>query len=280
MAEQLGKRAQAMCPNAAAARDDQSSDVAEPRNRWIENCSQPERIGMLLRDFGVSRRLREQRIDERLIPKACTHWLHKAADGGSMILAGPPGSGKTTVAVWCLRALCLNRIRQGIGAPRAKYLKARELYHAVFRRDIAVIGEAEKAHVLVLDDWGAAYEHAWPLSELEGIIDRRWEERLPTIVTTNMNPHGGEHSLSELLPRSYDRLTGEPGPGVVIIDRRSLRQRRVMPEFAGEAELGSAAVSDDGEGGVKSLQPEGTSTAGGGDGEMGTGSNTFPRKGF
>jgi hypothetical protein len=52
------------------------------------------------------------------------------------------------------------------------------------------------------------------------------EDGLPTILTTNMQPHEDAVSLKETLPRAYDRLTGWPGPGVVVIDRPSLRRAR------------------------------------------------------
>ena len=158
-------------------------------------------------------------------------WCRRAHEGASLILAGPPGTGKTTAAVWCLRQLYRARISRGEGAPRARFVKMGDLFRAVFEKERTLLARCEDADVLVLDDWGTAYEHEWPLAELDALIDRRWENLRPTIVTTNMNPEPvegrpeSERNLRDMLPRSYDRLTGDPGPGVVILNRPSLRQR-------------------------------------------------------
>ena len=58
------------------------------------------------------------------------------------------------------------------------------------------------------------------------MIDAQQQDGLATILTTNMQPHEDAVSLKETLSRAYDRLTGWPGPGVVVIDRPSLRRAR------------------------------------------------------
>lgn len=236
MAERVTRGPAPMTPVAEVVRDLQQGElsqlqVEDVRAKWIEKHLRPECENDVLRDYGIGKRLRDLEVDEDLIPKECFEWLRRAHEGASLILAGPPGTGKTTAAVWCLRKLYRARVSQGRGCARARYVKMRDLFAAVFAKDRVAIDGAERADVLVLDDWGTAYEHEWPLAELDALIDRRWEEARPTIVTTNMNPEPiegapeSERNLRDMLPRSYDRLTGEPGPGVVILDRPSLRQR-------------------------------------------------------
>lgn len=203
-----------------------SKDEAARRwNDWLEKRLAPDSIDLALRGYRVPTRFRRLTVDEKLLPAECREWVDRAPNGASMILAGPPGTGKTTAAVWCLREHYIARSRAGDATPQALLVKTRDLYQAVFDKKAEKIKQVEKCDALVIDDWGTAYEHEWPLSELEAVIDRRWDECRPTIVTTNMNPDGGAASLKERLPRSFDRLTGDPGPGVVIIDRPSLRQQ-------------------------------------------------------
>lgn len=200
--------------------------AAERWREWLAQRLDPATVDTALRGYGIRRRMRAVRFDPGLIPGECRRWVDLASEGSSLILAGPPGTGKTTAAVWCLRELYLRRSRAGEAVPSARLVKTRDLYEAVFEKNRSLVRDAERLDALVLDDWGTQYEHDWPLAELEALIDRRWEEQLPTIVTTNTQPTEGEASLKARLPRSYDRLTGEPGPGVVVLDRPSLRQRR------------------------------------------------------
>lgn len=50
------------------------------------------------------------------------------------------------------------------------------------------INQCEKSEFLALDDWGAYKESDWRNEVLERIINHRYENNLPTIVTTNINP--------------------------------------------------------------------------------------------
>ena len=203
----------------------------QERENAIAYYRHPKRVTAYLEAAGVRLRLRREahQIDQAKIPPECHDWVEKCRQGASMILCGPPGGGKSTAAVWCLRRLWLegklevpeaNPSKPQWSAPRAFYRKTGELYDAVFEKDGLAIKLVEGIDVLVLDDWGADYEHAWPLSRLDRLVDRRWDDGLPTIVTTNLQPA----EIEATLPRAYDRLTGWPGPGVVVVDRPSLRK--------------------------------------------------------
>lgn len=201
---------------------------------WLSKRISPAAIDLVLREYGIAQRFRSLDVNEALLPAAARTWVDLADQGAVMILAGPVGSGKTATAAWCLRELYLRRSHAGAEPPKAKILKTRDLYQSVFAKDEGELKRIKALDALVIDDWGSAYEHDWPLAELEGVIDRRWDEQRPTIVTTNLNPEptpGIEtgKTLRERLPRSFDRLTGDPGPGVVILDRASLRHQRAEP---------------------------------------------------
>lgn len=193
---------------------------------WLEKRLSPLAIEIALRGYGIPERFRLLEVNADLIPKQAHAWLRLADEGASMILAGRPGSGKSVTAYWCLRELYLTRSRAGRGVPTATVIKCGDLYQAVFDKRHRLPDLAESVDALVLDDWGTAYEHAWPLAVLDQIIDRRWEAMKATIITTNIHPTEGEKSLATQLPRAYDRLMGDPGPGFVPLDRPSLRRAK------------------------------------------------------
>ena len=147
-----------------------------------------------------------------------------------MLLAGPPGSGKSMTATWALRTVFLageaifddELGRACWHAATAWFTTAADLYEAVFDKDRPTIARARLVDVLVVDDWGAAYEHEWPLAELDRLIDRRWGERLPTIVTTNTHTK----QFPKLYPRAWSRLTDASGVGLIAIDRPDQRSNR------------------------------------------------------
>ncbi len=67
-----------------------------------------------------------------------------------------------------------------------------------------------KIPLLVLDDLGAEYSTPWVRERLEVIIDYRYEQRLPTVITTNC-------SLDELPERISSRLIRYRGDQVVFL---------------------------------------------------------------
>lgn len=211
-------------------------DQPEPEDRSIEAWIAEQRrsyLGMAdrwLEGVGVGLRLREVKIDPQLVPSECETWVRHHRSGAGMVLAGPVGSGKTIAAVHCLREVFAlgeyhlpeEKLYEWRPA-RSCYVKARNLYRAVFERDAQTIERARNAAVLVIDEWGGAYESPWPLAEMDGLIDDRWEARRSTIITTNSHPTDGESSLKATAPRAFDRLCDAPGPGLVTMDRKSMR---------------------------------------------------------
>lgn len=176
--------------------------------------------------------LRHRRIDWDLglIPPALREWVEGETLDGAALLAGPVSTGKSASAVWVLR----ERYLRGIGddpprkykGPTALYITTRKLIAAVFDRDRKLIDRCEKIDLLVIDDMGAAYEHAWPLSDVDGIVDERWLACLPTVMTTNLlvDKRPNEDSFEARYPRAHARLTDRVGPGLVVMAGRNLRR--------------------------------------------------------
>jgi DNA replication protein DnaC len=122
-------------------------------------------------------------------------------DKPGLLLAGPPGSGKTHLAVAALRGLMakgfegvffdfqslLNRIRSGYD--QGSGTMDREAYKA-----------ALDAQILLLDDLGAHRITDWVEDTVTSIVTHRCNNRKATIVTTNLDerePSVRYHSPTE-----------------------------------------------------------------------------------
>ncbi|MBQ1156710.1 ATP-binding protein [Streptomyces sp. A73] len=102
-----------------------------------------------------------------------------------MLIAGPTGTGKTHQAFGAVRSLLAAGVRL-----RWQTVTAADL-HASLRprpgqdaeREIQTLG---RCPLLVLDDLGAAKQSEWTEELTYRLINRRYTELLPTLITTNL----------------------------------------------------------------------------------------------
>ncbi len=132
-------------------------------------------------------------LENALAFKAMQTW-----DGvESMLLCGPPGRGKTHLAVAALRS----RIEAGV---RGQYAYVPDLLDDIRRRfnpDHAedaqtFVDRIASVPLLLLDDLGAEYHKRtrgdvdWASERITAIVDRRLRNGLTTLVTTNIDSDG------------------------------------------------------------------------------------------
>ena len=196
-------------------------DLAELQRQAMSPGAEAE----WLREAGVPRRFREIAGFTEL-PPAVKTWAAGWRRGSSMVLAGPTGSGKTAASVAALTEAYRGCRMAEIGgrpvfrAPSAYFTTTHDLYEAVFRKAEGLLLRVRRVQILVLDDWGAAFEHSWPVTEIEALVNARWAATRSTIVTTNLPPE----EFGERAGRSFDRLC-DAEPGLVILDRPTRRGR-------------------------------------------------------
>lgn len=127
-------------------------------------------------------------------------------DPKGVILIGKPGSGKTHLAVGILRDMALAHRKEDprFFGFRSRFAVVPDLLDELRERitDSSVedpLPELMYAPVLVLDDLGREKVSEWVVDRLYVLINRRYNEMLPTIVTSN-------YPMSELASRGYDAM--------------------------------------------------------------------------
>jgi DNA replication protein DnaC len=126
-----------------------------------------------------------------------------AGDLGALVLAGPTGVGKTHLAVaasqerglrerqrpcWCSVPELIVGLRSDIGKDR----RARDVGHGEARWETpylwadAAEDMAAWPGVLVLDDLGREKASDWTGEVIYALVNRRYEDLRPTVVTTNL----------------------------------------------------------------------------------------------
>lgn len=184
----------------------------DPDTAVVEEPSQPV-TGLELADAHIPVRYRDALADD---PQVCA-WVSEIvrtgrsgpggtpgiAHGPSLLIAGRTGTGKTHQAYGAVRSLLAAGVRL-----RWEAITVADLYAALRprtghdpERELQRLGQCP---LLILDDLGAAKQSEWTEELTYRVINRRYIDMLPTLITTNLTADALRRAVGD---RVGSRLT-------------------------------------------------------------------------
>lgn len=139
-----------------------------------------------------------------------------------LLIYGTPGNGKTH-AVSCIANFLLSKEIPTICVSINKLLeRIKETYNSHGKEgEETILRSLANADLLIIDDLGTEQRNDWSITRIYNIIDSRYRNSLPTIITTNMDFKELEQFYHK---RTYDRLLEMCTP--VLNDSTSIRLQK------------------------------------------------------
>ncbi len=141
---------------------------------------------------------------KRFGERYCENFGEMKSKGIGFLMWGPPGTGKTFLTS-CIANRLLSDMVPVISISSIGLLnRIKETYGRYGQEgEVEIINSLRNASLLILDDLGSEGNKEWATTMLYQIIDSRYRDGKPMLVSTNLTNDQLREKLTE---RTYDRL--------------------------------------------------------------------------
>ena len=151
-----------------------------------------------------------------LVREYVAHWDEVFAKGWGLNLWGDVGTGKTHAAACAANAL----IEQGVSVIM---LKLSDYIDSPQEERQALLKQMGNCKLLIIDDFGVEYNHEYVQKEIYKVIDHRYENGKPLIITTNLPLSVFDNPENDNEKRVFSRLQ-EMCPQRILFDGEDRRK--------------------------------------------------------
>ena len=172
-----------------------------------------ERIERLLGKSGIKKRFQHRTFDNfkadtserqrcyKIAKRYADTFKQRYENGDGLYIEGTNGTGKTHLAA----AIALQLINEGVPVicktSTDMLLDIKKTFERSEISESTVLGLYKSADLLIIDDLGKEQCSDWSMSTLYSILNDRYEDMKPTIITTN---YSAEELIRVLTPKGYD----------------------------------------------------------------------------
>lgn len=204
------------CEKAASYWQEHDRKIAEEKARKEEEERRREmqrKIDRLLGKSGIKKRFQQRtfpnfrtdtpgrRRSYQIAKEYADNFAYHRARGDGLYIEGTNGTGKTHLAA----AIALQLIGEGIPVicktSSDLLMDIKKAFDRPEVRESEVLDVYKKVELLIIDDLGKEQCSDWSMSTLYSILNDRYEDMRPTIVTTNYN---AESLIGALTPKGFD----------------------------------------------------------------------------
>lgn len=200
------------CPEAKAERERQSEKEIHDIIRAGQEQAKQAKISQMIEGCGMKKRFmnrtfenfdamkRDQMTAYTMAKNYARDFEENKEDGQGLYFFGSNGTGKTHLAA----AICLDLMPKGVGVVFRTFAGLLGDIKDTFdsdRSETEVIKAYTDADLLIIDDLGKEQCTDWAISQLYTIVNNRYEDCKPIVITAN---YSFEELERVLVPKGYN----------------------------------------------------------------------------